>query len=234
MALSPRLTERAAFVAEIISHPQSREILRTSSATIAKRLFLSSLLLTPGVPEAFFKHFILKPYERLGSVIGKGATALVVRDSQTTVRKFFLGTDHMTETKQQEMLSSWEAKQAISLTHMPQFVVPQQFSLDEHPLFPERGSIVTATQEFIPHSESIDIYDESFRRHLWFPAAFVEASWAMYQDDNSALPDVVGIDNVIIDEAGNVKLIDPIVLTAEDDGPYYQKAARAFNFPERP
>lgn len=234
MPLPPHINERAAWVAELTTHANAREILKVSGATLPKRLFLSALLLTPGAPEALFRHFILKPYEKVGKVIGKGATALVVQDSDTTVRKFFLSTDHLTEKQQETQMAKWQAKQDLSLLHMEKFVVPQQLAIEEHPIFPERGSIITATQAFTPYESAINIYDEAFRRGTWFPADFYAASRAMYEFDPSALPDVIGIDNIVFDEDGKLRVIDPIALTEEEDGPYYQKAARAFNFPERP
>ena len=102
----------------------------------------------------------------------------------------------------------------------------KSFFVQEDPLNPSR-SVVAATQARVAIAAGLNFYTGAEPLAV-NPVAFAESALDMQANsDPAALPDVVGVNNLVVEaDTGAVLLIDPVSLQASDpnDSVAYERA----------
>lgn len=213
MSISDHINSRINQAASFVVQEDALEIINSGELTSKVRaLTLRAIIATPGLPEFLYNTRIIAPYRRQGfSVVGTGAHAVALRDGHSAVRKIYPETAAMNIRQKHEHIDLLRYKQSVAQKHLGRFVLPQSFSIEPHPLH-ESQSVVSASQPLVVAQGSIRVATAQPHPEL---DEFTDRSFAM-QDEDAALPDVVGNKNLLICKDRRLILVDPITLHARD------------------
>lgn len=230
-AESPKsyVAKRLQLLTDFVNDPRSAEVLAEGGVHPARALVLRAVMATPGLPKFLYNNAYTRHYKAAGhEILGIGYHAITVADGPNAVRKFFRRTAGQTEAQQQQQIKELEHKQASALTHLAEYTVPQHFFIQENPLNPQE-SVVAATQARINIQTGINFYLGADAPAA-DPSDFAASALEMQENsDPHALPDVVGVNNLVVEaDTGAILLIDPVSLHADDpiDVPSYERAQR--------
>lgn len=230
-ATSPKdyLKGRLQQLTDFVNDPRAAEALAEGRVHPARGLVLRAVMATPGLPTFLYNQAYTRRYRVAGhEVLGVGYHAVTVADGAKQVRKFYRKTAGLSEAEQQRHVTAMQHKQASSLAHLEPFAIPQEFFIQQDPLNPNQ-SVVAATQARVAIKAGLNFYSGAAPL-VADPSAFATSALEMQAaSDPTALPDVVGINNLVVEvDTGAILLIDPVSLHAGDpeDAPSYQQAQR--------
>ena len=223
------IAQRLRQVTDFVNDPRAPEALAEGRVHPARAVVLKAIMATPGLPHFLYSRTYTKPYEAAGhEVLGTGYHAVVVDDGPHQVRKFYRRTAGLSEAEQRAHLAHLEQKQQSTLSHLPSFTVPQEFFIQEDPLNPNQ-SIIAATQARVAIKAGLNFY-KGAAPLIADPSTFAAQALTMQEESTpTALPDVVGVNNLVVEaHTGEILLIDPVSLHADDpeDDVAYQQAQR--------
>lgn len=223
------LIKRLQQVTDFVNDPRALEALAEGRVHPVRAVVLRAVMATPGLPEFLYNQAYTRRYQAAGhEILGIGYHAVTVADGPNQVRKFYRHTAGQSEAEQRQHVALLQQKQASTLAHLEPFAVPQEFFIQEDPLNPNQ-SVVVATQARIAIKTGLNFYTGAEPLAV-NPVAFAESALEMQANsDPMALPDVVGVNNLVVEaDTGAILLIDPVSLHADDpiDAPSYERAQR--------
>ena len=221
------LTQRLQQVTDFVNDPRAPEALAEGRVHPLRAVVLRAVMATPGLPEFMYARAYTRRYQAAGhEILGVGYHAVTVADGPNQVRKFYRHTAGQSEAEQRQHVALLQQKQASTLAHLEPFAVPEEFFVQEDPLNPSR-SVVAATQARIAIKTGLNFYTGAEPLAV-NPVAFAESALDMQANsDPAALPDVVGVNNLVVEaDTGAILLIDPVSLQASDpsDSAAYERA----------
>lgn len=159
------------------------------------------------------RDMLARPYEKRDmEVVGMGYCSTVIRMGNTAV-KLLRASDRLSESEQTEYIKQLELSQAVLLDYLPEFALPQDFEITEHPF--KSRSVIIAKQSFVEgyiplrinNSDAFTHLDVSQKRQV---GDFTDQALEMIEGSGLA-PDLLGADNIGFTQDGNsLVMVDTI------------------------
>lgn len=172
----------------------------------------------PRILKDYYYRKDILPIEQHGlTVVGQGYTAIAARDEKIgEIFKFHYTMPGYTENELSRTIEELQRKQEICLTHLGNIAVSQEYEIDTSP-YDQSEPIIVARQPFVLAERSIDLQKTIDRDVALIPdiKEFAVGNMNMIEE-HRAVADVLGRGNLVVNNEGRLKLIDPIPLFDEE------------------
>lgn len=197
----------------------SADVLKTKSFRTRARIRMARFVVSAW-PEAT-ERLLVTPYTRKGyEVIGYGFQSTVIK-SDNEVMKIMRRSTDKSDAWRKSVVGDFSERQQVATEYIGDFLVPQRFAVEPHPLL--RGKeVIVARQPLLSYrtlnddtSQVPEVVGEQLR-------TFAEASLTM-SSEKQLVPDILGAQNLVIQEAG-LALLDTVPTRRSENSAGFDKA----------
>lgn len=195
----------------------SADVLRAKSLRTRMRVRMARLVVSkyPNVVESI----LVRPYVNKGyEVVGYGFQSTVIR-SNDEVMKILRRSTAQDDAWRRSIVDDFNQRQQVATEYIGDFLVPQHFAVEPHPVFP-RKEVVVARQPLVTYQVMDDVLQPAATTSEQL-RIFAERGLSLSSEQQLA-PDILGAQNIVL-HGEKVSLLDTVPMRRSENPTGFDK-----------